>query len=102
MMILLLLQVATTAATPEPPGRIDLLAAAESRCAGHEQDIVVCGRRNGHRLPRLPDQPEARAIPPAVVTLPGGGTGNVHVEQATIAQTGETTKRIMLGTSFPF
>ena len=97
MLIALLLQ----AATPQPE-RIDLLAATESRCAGQQEDIVVCARRNGHRLARLPEQPEAQAIPRAAVALPGGGTADVHVEQATIGQTGETSKRAMVGASLPF
>jgi hypothetical protein len=65
-------------------------------------DVVVCGRRGDspYRLKALPPAPDAPALPPAQVTLPGGGTVTAHGEKGSLGPI--PTNRAMVTLKLPF
>lgn len=75
---------------------------ADNDCNQHDNEIVVCGRRDRNRLPALPETAEQSLIPPATFRLPGGGTGRMSSAQVTNVRTGKIYKRATVGATFHF
>ena len=81
------------------PRITDIIAACDR---ADESDIVVCGRRKGQGQ-RLEPLPELFEEPPvtAATGLPGGMSGNMHMEGVELPM-GARTNRLMVTLTKPF